>query len=55
MKTINMVADTIQQLLTMIQNFVSAGNEISVMTKEAMESAAALQRQEAAKSLAEAK
>jgi len=46
MKTINMIADTVQQFLLMIQNFVAAANEVSVITKEAMEQASAAQRAE---------
>ncbi len=39
MKTINMIADTVQQFLGMIQNFVSGGNEVSLITLDAMKQA----------------
>jgi hypothetical protein len=46
MKTINMIAETIQQFLSMIQNVVAGGNEISLIFKDSMEQARAQAKSE---------
>ncbi|MBT6411304.1 MAG: hypothetical protein HOK08_02530 [Betaproteobacteria bacterium] len=51
MKTINMIAETIQKGLEMIQNIVAGGNEASLIWKDAMEDARKQQAAEAVKSL----
>ncbi len=55
MKTINMVAETIQEILLGIQQFASAFNDIGGMTSDAMKSAREQQAVEFAKQLEAAK
>ncbi len=55
MKTINMIADTIQMILEGVQEFAKAFNDIGGMTADAMNSARATQAAENAKQLAAAK
>ncbi len=46
MKTINMLAESIQGILNMINNIVAGGNEGSLIFKDAMEQARKQQQQE---------
>jgi hypothetical protein len=55
MKTINMVAETIQEILLGIQQFASAFNDIGGMTSDAMKAAREQQAVEFTKQLEAAK
>ena len=55
MKTINMIADTIQMILEGVQEFAKAFNDIGGMTSDAMHNARETQAAENAKMLKAAK
>ncbi len=51
MKTINMIAETVQQILSGVQKFASAFYHVGEMTDDAMANAAAQARAEQVKTL----